>query len=111
MKISGRTLLLVAAGCSGFVTLLHVALAIFGPPWYRYFGAPSLADRIEAGAALVPILLTVAVAAVEAVAVARGALPMRFAMFSTFSAFVGVMYLWGVLSIGRGGPAPETHAS
>ena len=151
MKISGGTLLLVAAGCSGFVTLLHVAIAVFGPPWYRYFGAPSLAARIEAGAALVPILLTVAVAALvalwacyalsgagairrlpllrpglfaiagiyllrgvqvvpEAGAVARGALPVRFAVFSAFSAFAGVVYLWGVLRIGRGGPAPQVHA-
>ena len=67
MKAPGRTLLLVAAGCSAAVTLLHLAIAVFGPAWYRYFGAPSLAARIEAGAALMPILLTVAVAAVFAV--------------------------------------------
>jgi len=142
MKIQGRSLLLVAAGCSAAVALLHVAILVAGPPWYRWFGAPSLAARIEAGAALVPVLMTVAVAAVfavwtcyalsgagairrlpllraalftiaaiyllrgvqvvpEAVAVARGAIPLRFAVFSAFSAFAGVVYLWGVLRTGR----------
>ena len=35
-----------------------------GPPWYRWFGAPSLARQIEAGSATVPYLLTLVVAAV-----------------------------------------------
>ena len=64
MKGPGRVLLLVAAGCSVFVAVLHVSIAIAGPAWYRYFGAPSLAARIEAGAPLVPTLLALAVAAV-----------------------------------------------
>ena len=67
MRVPGRMLLLVAAGCSTAVALLRVGIAVFGPPWYRYFGAPSLAERIEAGAALVPVLMTVAVAALFAV--------------------------------------------
>lgn len=151
MKIQGRSLLFVAAGCSAFVTLLHVAILVAGPPWYRYFGAPSLAARIEAGAALVPILMTVAVAAVFAVwtcyalsgagairrlpllraalftiaaiyllrgvqvvpevaAVARGAIPLRFAVFSAFSALAGAVYLWGVLAIGRTPRGPAAPA-
>jgi hypothetical protein len=64
VKVPGRVLLLVAAGCSGFVAVLHVSIAIAGPAWYRYFGAPSLAAQIEAGAPLVPTLLALAVAAV-----------------------------------------------
>ncbi|HXY68913.1 MAG TPA: hypothetical protein VEH62_05655 [Gemmatimonadales bacterium] len=152
MKVPGRILLLVAAGCSAAVALLHVAIAVFGPPWYRWFGAPSLAARIEAGAALVPVLLTVAVAALfvvwacyalsgagairrlpllravlftiaaiyllrgiqvvpEAIAVARGAIPVRFAMFSAFSALAGAVYLWGVVRIGRQGRSPEAPAA
>ena len=148
MKVSGRSLLLVAAACSAAVALLHVSIAVFGPAWYRWFGAPSLAARIEEGAALVPVLLTVAVAAVfvvwacyalsgagairrlpllraalytiaaiyllrgiqvvpEIVAVARGAIPVRFAVFSAFSALAGIVYLWGVLSIRRS--APDEH--
>ena len=146
MKIPGRVLLLVAAGCSGFVAVLHLAIAIGGPAWYRYFGAPSLAAQIEAGAALVPTTLALAVAAVfivwacyalsgagairrlpllrtalfviagvfllrgvqvvpEVAGVARGALPGRYPVFSAFSAFAGVVYLLGVIRIGRSGGA------
>jgi hypothetical protein len=150
MKVSGRVLLLVAAGCSAFVAVLHLAIAVFGPAWYRFFGAPSLARQIEAGAALGPVLMTLAVAAVfivwtcyalsgagalrrlpklkvalyaiaaiyllrglqvvpEVVALARGAIPWRFAVFSTFSALAGAAYLLGVMRMGRSGGAPEVH--
>jgi hypothetical protein len=61
---SGRVLLLAAAGCSAIAALLHVAILLMGPPWYRWFGAPSLADQIENGSVLGPTLLTLAVAAV-----------------------------------------------
>ena len=64
MKVPGRVLLLVAAGCSGLVAVLHTAIAVGGPAWYRYFGAPSLARQIEAGAPLVPTAMALAVAAV-----------------------------------------------
>jgi len=143
----GRGPLLVAAGCSAAVALLHVGILVMGPPWYRWFGAPSLAAQIEAGSALGPILLTLAVAALfvvwagyglsgagvirrwplvrlalwviaiiyllrglqvipEAVYAARGKVPLRFAVFSAFSAFAGVVYLVGVVRRGRaGGPA------
>jgi hypothetical protein len=59
----GRILLLLAAGCSAVVALLHVAILLVGPPWYRWFGASSLAQQIESGSALGPTLLTLAVAA------------------------------------------------
>jgi hypothetical protein len=152
MKVSGRALLLVAAGCSFMVTALHLAIAIFGPPWYRYFGAPSLADKIERGSALQPTILTLALAALfaawacygfagagairrlpllrtalfsiaaiyllrglqvvpEVLALTRGDVPARLVAFSAFSAFAGVVYLLGVLRIGRSGGAREVHAA
>ena len=151
MKVRGRVLLLVAAGCSVFVAVLHTAIAIGGPAWYRYFGAPSLAARIEAGEPLMPTLMALAVAAVfvvwacyalsgagairrlpllrvalyaiavvyllrgvqvvpEVLGVARRAVPGRFAVFSAFSAFAGVVYLLGVIGVGRSGGAPDAHA-
>lgn len=64
MRTPGRILLLVAAGCSAAVAALHVAILVMGPPWYRWFGAPSLGAQIEAGSAMGPYLLTLAVAAV-----------------------------------------------
>ena len=152
MKVAGRTLLLVGAGCSTFVAALHMAILIVGPAWYRYFGAPSLAARIEAGAALVPVLLTVGVAAVfviwacyalsgagairrlpllraglytiaviyllrgaqvvaEVVALMRGAIPPRFAVFSAFSAVAGLIYLLGTIRMGAASGTPQVHAA
>jgi hypothetical protein len=64
MKTPGRTLLLVAAGCSATAALVHVAILLAGPSWYRWFGAPSLADQIEGGSVRGPTLLTLAVIAV-----------------------------------------------
>jgi len=64
VKAPGRGLLLVAAGASAVVALLHVAILALGPPAYRWFGAPSLAARIESGSVVGPTLLTLAVAAV-----------------------------------------------
>ena len=64
MRAPGRVLLLVAAGCSAAVALLHVAILLVGPPWYRWFGAPSLARQIESGSTVGPTLLTLGVAAV-----------------------------------------------
>ena len=64
MRTPGRVPLLVAAGCSAAVAAVHVAILLMGPPWYRWFGAPSLADQIESGAVLGPTLLTLAVVAV-----------------------------------------------
>jgi hypothetical protein len=64
VRTPGRVLLLVAAGCSAVVALVHLAILLMGPPWYRWFGAPSLAAQIERGAALGPRLLTLAVVAV-----------------------------------------------
>jgi hypothetical protein len=147
VRTSGRVLLLVAAGCSAAVALLHLAILLMGPPWYRWFGAPSLADRIEHGSALVPTLLTLAVAGVfvvwagyglsgagmirrlpllrvglfviaaiyllrgiqvvlEVPAAAQGKVPVRFAVFSAFSALAGAVYLAGAIgSLRSGRPA------
>jgi hypothetical protein len=46
------------------VAVLHVAIMLGGPPWYRWFGAPSLADQVERGSVIGPILLTLAIVAV-----------------------------------------------
>ena len=72
VRAPGRVLLLAAAGCSAAVALLHLAILLMGPPWYRWFGAPSLAREIESGSVAGPTLLTLAVAAVFAVWAAYG---------------------------------------
>lgn len=67
MNRPGRVPLLLAAGCSFFVSALHLTIVAVGPRWYRYFGAPSLADQVERGSALVPTVMTLAIACVFAV--------------------------------------------
>jgi hypothetical protein len=142
MKLSERVLLLVAAGCSAFVAVLHVGIVVGGPTWYRWFGAPSLAAKVEAGAPLVPTAMAFAVTLIFAIwacyalsgagamrrlpllraglfviagiyllrglqvvpevfNVSRGLIPLRYAVFSSFSAIAGVLYLLGVLRLGR----------
>ena len=64
MRAPGRVLLLVAACCSAIVAAVHVAILLGGPSWYRWFGAPSLADQIERGSVVGPVVLTLAVVAV-----------------------------------------------
>ncbi len=66
MNRPGRAPLLLAAGCSFFVSALHLAIVAVGPRWYRYFGAPSLADQVEGGSVLLPTLMTFAIACVFA---------------------------------------------
>ena len=143
---------MVAAGCSAAVAVLHLAILLVGPPWYRYFGAPSLARQIESGSALVPWLLTLAVAALfalsagyglsgagvirrlpllrvalytiaavyllrglqvvpEVIVWIQGRIPPRFAVFSAFSAFAGVVYLLGTIRTGRASRTPPAHAA
>jgi hypothetical protein len=152
VKTPGRTPLMVAAGCSAAAALLHVAILVAGPPWYRWFGAPSLADQIERGSVLGPTLLTLAVAAVlvvwagyglsgagvirplpllrvglyviaaiyvlrgvqvvlELPAAIQGRLPVRFAVFSAYSALAGAAYLLGALRSARPDRTPSPGAA
>lgn len=57
-----RTALTLAACCSGLVAAIHVGTAFGGAAWYRFFGAPSLAARVERGEVVLPTLLTLALA-------------------------------------------------
>lgn len=113
MKVPGRVLLLVATGCSAFVAVLHVSIAVAGPAWYRYFGAPSLAAEIEAGKPLVPTILALAVAAVFVVwasyalsgAGAIRRLPLlRVALFAIAGVYLlrGVQVVPEVMGVARG---------
>jgi hypothetical protein len=57
-----RTALILAAACSGLVAAVHVGTAFGGAAWYRFFGAPSLAARMERGEAVLPTFLSLALA-------------------------------------------------
>jgi hypothetical protein len=55
-----RTALLFAAACSGLVAAVHAGTAFGGAAWYRFFGAPTLAARMERGEVVLPTILTLA---------------------------------------------------
>ncbi len=58
---------LVAAGCmSGAAALLHVAIIVGGPAWYRFFGAGEQMARAAAAGKWQPGALTAAVALILA---------------------------------------------
>jgi hypothetical protein len=63
----GRTALLLAAGCSLAIALLHAVIPFIGPKAYRFFGGFNQANTVEAGAAPRAALITLSLAAIFAV--------------------------------------------
>lgn len=57
-----RMALLLAAACSGLVATVHVGTVFGGAAWYRFFGAPWLAAKVERGDAVLPTAITFALA-------------------------------------------------
>lgn len=57
-----RTALLLAATCSWIVAAVHFGAAVGGAPWFRFFGAPSLAARLERGDVVLPTVLALGLA-------------------------------------------------
>lgn len=55
-------LLLAAAALSAIAALLHVGCILFGPPWYRFFGAGEQMARLAAAGSPVPALITAGIA-------------------------------------------------
>lgn len=74
--------LLGAAATNALAALLHLGCIVFGPSWYRFFGAgEAMARAVEAGRRM-PALITLGIAAVlllwaaYALAAAGAALPL-----------------------------------
>ena len=59
----GRRFLLTGGLLSGVASLLHVAIILGGPDWYRFFGAGEAMARHAARGSPYPALLTLAIAA------------------------------------------------
>jgi hypothetical protein len=58
---------LVAGGVlSAIAALLHVCCIIFGPSWYRFFGAGERMAQLSAAGSIVPAIITVGIASVLA---------------------------------------------
>ncbi|MHB0971567.1 MAG: hypothetical protein ACYC7A_02930 [Thermoanaerobaculia bacterium] len=95
MNRIGRTLLLAGAATSAFIALVHFAMVVMGASWYRWFGAPGLADEVERGK-FWPTLITLAVALVFAVwsayALAGANAIRRLPLLRTALVAIGVIY-------------------
>jgi len=63
VQMGGR--LLVAGGSlTGVAALLHIAIILGGPEWYRFFGAGERMARLAARGSLYPAIVTACIAAV-----------------------------------------------
>lgn len=59
--------LLAGAASSAIAALLHLGCIVFGPSWYRFFGAGERMSRLSAAGHAGPTLVTAGIAAVLAV--------------------------------------------
>jgi hypothetical protein len=88
--------LLIAAACSTWVALLHIGIAVVGPKWYSYFGAPSLAEKVEHGEWLVPTVMCLVVALITAIwaiyALSAVAIIRRMPLLRTGLVTIGAIY-------------------
>ena len=63
---NGRVWLLWGAWLTAAAALLHVAIILGGPAWYRFFGAGERMARLAARGAASPLVLTAGIAVVLA---------------------------------------------
>ncbi len=59
----GDRLLVVGGSLTGVATLLHVAIILGGPDWYRFFGAGEHIARLAARGSIYPAVVTACIAA------------------------------------------------
>ena len=64
---NSKELLLLGGFLSGLAGLLHVAIILGGPPWYRFFGAGERMAQLAARGSSSPALITAAIAAILSV--------------------------------------------
>jgi putative oxidoreductase len=61
---TGDRLLLFGGGLTGVASLLHVAMILGGPGWYRFFGAGERMARLAARGSTYPTVITAGIAVV-----------------------------------------------
>jgi hypothetical protein len=62
-----RTLFLAAGSLTAIASLLHLAVIVGGPPWYRFFGAGEPMAQAAARGAMFPAIVTLGIALVLAI--------------------------------------------
>ena len=63
----GKTALVLAGCLSSLAALLHLAVIVGGPDWYRFFGAGEDMARMAERGMIRPTLITIGIAAVLAI--------------------------------------------
>lgn len=56
--------LLAAAALNAIAAVLHLACIVFGPSWYRFFGAGERMVQLSAAGRIAPAIITTGIAAV-----------------------------------------------
>lgn len=104
-------ILLAAAALSALAALLHVGCIIYGPPWYRFFGAGERMAQLAAAGSHVPAVVTAGIAAVlmiwSAYALAgAGVIPRLPLVRSALCTIAGIYVLRGVAGFVLAAVAP-----
>jgi hypothetical protein len=61
---TGDRFLLVGGGLTGVASLLHVAIILGGPDWYRFFGAGERMAQLAARGSIHPTIITSGIAVI-----------------------------------------------
>ena len=90
--------ILVAGGVlSALASLLHLAVIVGGPSWYRFFGAGEDMARLAERGSVAPTLVTIGIASVLAVwaayAFSGAGLIMRLPLIRTALVLISAVYL------------------
>jgi hypothetical protein len=62
--VNGNRLLVAGGSITAVAALLHVAIIIGGPNWYRFFGAGEQMARLAARGSIYPAIITASIAAI-----------------------------------------------
>lgn len=103
--------LLAGAALSAIAALLHLACIIFGPSWYRFFGAGERMAQLAAAGRIGPVVITAGIAGVLAIwslyaLSGAGVIPRLPFIRSVLCAITGVYLLRGVAGFVLAATAP-----
>jgi putative oxidoreductase len=93
----GERWLLLGGVLTGFASLLHIAIIVGGPDWYRFFGAGERMAKRAAHGSASPTIITAGIAVVLGVwalyALSGARLIRRLPFLRTILIFIATLYL------------------
>ncbi len=101
---NGERFLVFGAGISGVASLLHVAIILGGPDWYRFFGAGERMAQLAARSSIYPNTITACIAVILCIwmlyALSGAGVIRRLPFLRVALALIAVIYLArGILGI------------